>query len=130
MASNGTADTLQVLHSVPRPSLMGAEEESPKRVASEAKSPAGPPEGAVFEELFGRAKSSPPEAECPKGEKARAAGPEKTPPQWAEKTLSKKGPGRMAQKKHSQLNKPRPEGKKNPFQKKPGPQAHKNILII
>jgi len=56
---------------------MGAEEESPKRGASEARSPAGPPEGAVFEGLFGRAKSPPPEAKCPKGKKARAAGPEK-----------------------------------------------------
>jgi len=60
---------------------MGVEEGSPKRVASEAKSPAGPPEGAVFEELFGRAKSSPPEAKRPKGEKARAAGPERTTPE-------------------------------------------------
>ena len=55
-------------------------EESPKRGASEAKGPAGLPEGAVFEELFGRAKSSPPEAECPEGEKARAAGPKRTTP--------------------------------------------------
>ena len=40
-ASNGTADTFQVLHSVPRPSLMEAGEGSSKRVASDAKSPAG-----------------------------------------------------------------------------------------
>ena len=92
-ASNGTADTLQVLHSVPQPSLVGAEEESPKRGASEAKGPAGPPEGAVFEELFGRAKSSPPEAKCPKGEKARAAGPGKNNA-WR----AKKSAGRMALK--------------------------------
>ena len=39
LATKSTADTPQVSHSVPRPSLMGAEEESPKRVASEAKAP-------------------------------------------------------------------------------------------
>ena len=73
-------------------------EGSPKRVASEAKGPAGPPEGAVFEELFGRAKSSPPEAKRPKGEKARAAGPERATPQWAKRNISKNGPGRRPKK--------------------------------
>jgi len=36
LATKGTADMLQVSHSVPRPSLMEAGEGSPKRVASEA----------------------------------------------------------------------------------------------
>ena len=86
---------------------MGAAEESPKRVASEAKGPAGPPEGAVFEELFGRAKSSPPEAKCPEGKKARAAGPKRTTPG------GQKSPGR------------RPKENNARRAKKRGPQAQR-----
>jgi len=106
---------------------MGAAEGSPKRGASEAKGPAGPPEGAVFEELFGRAKSSPPEAECPEGRKARAAGQEKTTPEGRKEMLSKK-PGPQAQEKTT------PGGQKKPGRmalkdisqlRGPGPQAQK-----
>jgi len=91
-------------------------EESSKRVASEAKSPAGPPEGAVFEELFGRAKSSPPEAECPEGKKARAAGPERTMPGGQREMFQRKA--RAAGPKRAT-----PGGRR-----KPGRMAHKNIL--
>jgi len=86
---------------------MGAAEESSKRVASEAQGPAGPPEGAVFEELFGRTKSSPPEAECPEGRKARAAGPEENNARRAKRNVSEKSPGRMAQREQ------RPEGERS-----------------
>jgi len=143
VASNGTADTPQVLHSAPRPSLEGAKEESPKRVASDAQSPAGPPEGAVFGGLFGRAKSSPPEAECPEGEKARAAGPERTTPggrksagrrprknnaRRAKRNISKNGPGRMALKKHFRENNTW-RGKRNVFKKKPGRRPKKTLSV-
>jgi len=63
--------------------------EAPEGVGSEAKGPAGPPEGAVFEELFGRAKSSPPEAKCPEGKKARAAGPKRATPGGRRETFQK-----------------------------------------
>jgi len=80
-------------------------EESSKRVASEAQGPAGPPEGAVFEGLFGRAKSPPPEAKCPKGRKARAAGPKKhfkKPGPQAQKNILK-SPGRRPKKAQGNL---------------------------
>jgi len=67
------------LSNVPRPSLEGAEEESPKRVASEAKAP----QGAVFFWLLffcaRKKKVTRREAKtCPEGKKVRAAWPIKT----------------------------------------------------
>ena len=95
VASNGTADTPQILHVVPRPSLVGAEEESPKRVASEAKAPQGHRREPFLRNFLGE---------------------QKVPRRRQDARRAKK-PGPQAQRK------PRPEGKKNPFQKGPGPQA-------
>jgi len=94
------------LHSVPRPSLMGAEEESPKRVASEAKAPQGHRREPFLRNFLGeqkvprrrqnarRARKRGPQAQReqrPEGERSRAAGPRKH-------SSVKRGPGRMAQK--------------------------------
>jgi len=70
------------------------------------------PEGAVFEGLFGRAKSPPPEAKCPEGEKARAAGPGKNNARRAERNILI-SPGRRPKKNISE--KPRPGGQKETF---------------
>gem|GEM_PF-1437073 len=111
VASNDTADTPQILHSVPRPSLMGAEEESPKRVASEAKAPQGHRREPFLRNFLGeqkvprrrqnarREKSSgrrPRKKQRPKGRKeifqrkARAAGPEKTTPEGRKEMFQRK----------------------------------------
>ena len=79
-ASNGTADTPQVLHVAPRPSLMETGEESSKRVASEAKAPQGHRREPFLRNFLGEQKVPRRRQNAPMGEKARAAGPKRTTP--------------------------------------------------
>jgi len=98
---------------------MGAEEESPKRVASEARAPQGHRREPFLRNFLGeqkvprrrqnarRAKKPGPQAQreqCPKGK---------------EKCFREK-PGPQAQKKHSQLNKPARRVKRNVSKNGPG----------
>jgi len=79
---------------------MGAEEESPKRVASEAKAPQGHRREPFLRNFLG-------EQKVPRRrQNARRA--------------EKRGP--QAQREQ------RPEGEKKPSQKKPGPQAQKRTM--
>ena len=100
MASNGIADTPQVLHSVSRPSLMGAEEGSPKRGASEAKAPQGHRREPFLRNFLGEQKV----------------------PRRRQNARRAEKPGPQAQREQ------RPEGKKKRFQKRPGPQAQEKTM--
>jgi len=95
VASNGTADTLHILHSVPRPSLMETSEENSKRVASEAKAPQGHRREPFLRNFLGEQKV----------------------PRRRQNARRARKPGPQAQKEQ------RPKGEKNPFQKGPGPHG-------